>query len=110
VASCATLESRDARAISHHYDVSNRFYELMLGRAMAYSCALFTTRDATLEDAQRAKFDLICRKLDLKPGQHLLDIGAGWVGWYATPQSTTACVLSAWPYQAHPSRPMSRRC
>ena len=71
---------RDARAISHHYDVSNRFYELMLGRAMAYSCALFTTRDATLEDAQRAKFDLICRKLDLKPGQHLLDIGAGWGG------------------------------
>ncbi len=72
--------ARDARAISHHYDVSNRFYELLLGRSMAYSCAVFRTRDATLEQAQSEKFDLVCRKLDLKPGQRLLDIGAGWGG------------------------------
>ena len=72
--------ARDARAISHHYDLSNRFYELVLGRSMAYSCAVFRTRDATLEQAQREKFDLICRKLDLKPGQRLLDVGAGWGG------------------------------
>jgi cyclopropane-fatty-acyl-phospholipid synthase len=71
---------RDAQAISHHYDVSNRFYELLLGPSMAYSCAVFTTPSATLAEAQREKFDLICRKLDLKPGQRLLDVGAGWGG------------------------------
>jgi cyclopropane-fatty-acyl-phospholipid synthase len=71
---------RDAQAISHHYDVSNRFYELLLGRSMAYSCAVFTAPDATLKEAQSEKFDLICRKLDLQPGQRLLDIGAGWGG------------------------------
>jgi cyclopropane-fatty-acyl-phospholipid synthase len=73
-------KARDARAISHHYDVSNRFYELVLGPSMAYSCAVFRTPRASLEQAQREKFDLICRKLDLKPGQRLLDIGAGWGG------------------------------
>ena len=72
--------ARDARAISHHYDVSNRFYELVLGPSMAYSCAVFGSREATLEQAQREKFDLICRKLDLKAGQRLLDVGAGWGG------------------------------
>ncbi len=71
---------RDAQAISHHYDVSNRFYELLLGRSMAYSCAVFATPAATLEEAQREKFDLICRKLDLSPGERLLDVGAGWGG------------------------------
>jgi cyclopropane-fatty-acyl-phospholipid synthase len=72
--------ARDAQAISHHYDVSNRFYELVLGPSMAYSCAVFQTPGASLEQAQHEKFDLICRKLDLKPGQRLLDIGAGWGG------------------------------
>jgi cyclopropane-fatty-acyl-phospholipid synthase len=71
---------RDARAISHHYDLSNRFYELLLGRSMAYSCAVFATPETPLEDAQREKFDLVCRKLDLRAGQRLLDIGAGWGG------------------------------
>jgi cyclopropane-fatty-acyl-phospholipid synthase len=69
---------RDAAAIAHHYDVSNRFYELLLGPSMVYSCAVFTSPDATLEEAQREKLDLVCRKLDLQPGQRLLDIGAGW--------------------------------
>ena len=64
--------------ISHHYDVSNRFYELVLGPSMAYTCAVYPTADATLEEAQTEKFDLVCRKLDLRPGQRLLDVGCGW--------------------------------
>jgi cyclopropane-fatty-acyl-phospholipid synthase len=69
---------RDAEVISHHYDVSNRFYELVLGPSMAYTCALYPSPEATLEEAQAAKFDLVCRKLALKPGQRLLDVGCGW--------------------------------
>ncbi len=70
--------SRDSRAISHHYDVSNRFYEWVLGPSMAYTCAVFPTADANLEEAQEEKVDLVCRKLDLQPGQRLLDVGCGW--------------------------------
>jgi cyclopropane-fatty-acyl-phospholipid synthase len=69
---------RDAEVISHHYDVSNRFYEMVLGPSMAYTCALYEDPGATLEDAQAAKFDLVCRKLALQPGQRLLDVGCGW--------------------------------
>jgi cyclopropane-fatty-acyl-phospholipid synthase len=69
---------RDRSAISHHYDVSNRFYEMVLGPSMTYSCAVFANSDDTLETAQRRKVDLICRKLDLQPGQRLLDVGCGW--------------------------------
>jgi cyclopropane-fatty-acyl-phospholipid synthase len=72
--------ARDAEAIHHHYDVSNRFYELVLGPSMTYTCAVFPTEDATLEEAQTAKYDLICNKLDLKPGMRLLDVGCGWGG------------------------------
>ncbi|MCW2796281.1 class I SAM-dependent methyltransferase [Nocardioides sp.] len=72
--------TRDADVIAHHYDVSNRFYELVLGPSMAYTCAVFPTDDTTLEEAQAEKFDLVCRKLDLKPGQRLLDVGCGWGG------------------------------
>ncbi|WP_420783269.1 class I SAM-dependent methyltransferase [Streptomyces sp. LPB2020-019-1HS] len=70
----------DRRAISHHYDVGNDFYELVLGPSMVYSCAYWPSDgpEATLEQAQRDKLDLICRKLDLKPGQRLLDVGCGW--------------------------------
>ncbi|HYX65694.1 MAG TPA: class I SAM-dependent methyltransferase, partial [Burkholderiales bacterium] len=71
---------RDAVAVAHHYDVSNRFYELVLGSSMAYSCAVFPTPNTSLDDAQREKFDLVCRKLNLRPGQLLLDVGAGWGG------------------------------
>jgi len=71
---------RDAEVIHHHYDVSNRFYEMVLGPSMTYTCAVFATEDTTLEEAQFAKYDLVCRKLDLKPGQRLLDIGCGWGG------------------------------
>ena len=71
---------RDGRVISHHYDVSNRFYEMVLGPSMTYTCAVFETEDATLEEAQHAKYDLVARKLDLQPGQRLLDVGCGWGG------------------------------
>ena len=69
---------RDAAAIAHHYDVSNTFYRWVLGPSMAYTCALYETPDMSLEEAQAAKFELVCRKLDLQPGQRLLDVGCGW--------------------------------
>jgi cyclopropane-fatty-acyl-phospholipid synthase len=71
---------RDAAAIAHHYDVSNRFYEWVLGPSMTYTCALYQTRDASLEQAQFAKHDLVARKLGLRAGQRLLDVGCGWGG------------------------------
>ena len=73
-------KSRDANSISHHYDVSNRFYEWVLGPTMAYTCACYPTEDATLEEAQEYKFDLVARKIGLKPGMRLLDVGCGWGG------------------------------
>ena len=69
---------RDAAAVRHHYDVSNEFFALFLDATMTYSCALFEEGTETLEDAQRAKLDLICRKLELEPGMRMLDIGCGW--------------------------------
>ena len=71
---------RDAHAISHHYDVSNRFYEWVLGPSMAYTCAVYPHQDATLEEAQAYKFDLVARKLGLREGMRLLDVGCGWGG------------------------------
>jgi cyclopropane-fatty-acyl-phospholipid synthase len=71
---------RDASAISHHYDVSNTFYEWVLGPSMAYTCACYPDAAATLEQAQEHKFDLVARKIALKPGMRLLDVGCGWGG------------------------------
>jgi cyclopropane-fatty-acyl-phospholipid synthase len=71
---------RDGKVIQHHYDVSNRFYEMVLGPSMTYTCALFPTGNETLEEAQFAKYDLVARKLDLQSGQRLLDVGCGWGG------------------------------
>ena len=71
---------RDAEAIHHHYDVSNRFYEMVLGPSMTYTCACFPHEGASLEEAQANKYDLVCRKLGLEPGMRLLDIGCGWGG------------------------------
>ncbi|MFD8225100.1 class I SAM-dependent methyltransferase [Streptomyces massasporeus] len=68
----------DRRAISHHYDVGNDFYEIVLGPSMVYSCAYWPTPDTTLEQAQRDKLELVCRKLGLRPGLRLLDVGCGW--------------------------------
>ena len=73
-------KARDARAISHHYDVSNTFYEWVLGPSMAYTCACYPTEDATLEEAQAYKHDLVARKLGLRQGMRLLDVGCGWGG------------------------------
>ena len=73
-------KNRDARSISHHYDVSNTFYEWVLGPTMAYTCACYPTANATLEEAQEYKFDLVARKVGLKPGMRLLDVGCGWGG------------------------------
>jgi cyclopropane-fatty-acyl-phospholipid synthase len=69
---------RDAAAIAHHYDVSNRFYQLVLGPSLTYSCAVFADPDATLEEAQEAKHELVARKLGLREGMRLLDVGCGW--------------------------------
>ena len=73
-------QARDAAAISHHYDVSNDFYRLVLGPSLTYSCAVFRTPDDTLEQAQANKYELICRKLGLEPGMRFLDVGCGWGG------------------------------
>jgi cyclopropane-fatty-acyl-phospholipid synthase len=73
-------KERDAAAIAHHYDVSNEFYRLVLGPTMTYSCAVFDTEDSTLEAAQTAKYELVARKLGLRPGMRLLDVGCGWGG------------------------------
>ncbi len=71
---------RDRRAISHHYDLSNEFYSLLLDPSMAYSSGYWrsTAASYTLQDAQRDKLDLVCRKIGLEPGMRFLDIGCGW--------------------------------
>jgi cyclopropane-fatty-acyl-phospholipid synthase len=73
-------KDRDASAISHHYDVSNRFYEWVLGPSMAYTCACYPREDASLEEAQAYKFDLVAGKIGLREGMRLLDVGCGWGG------------------------------
>jgi cyclopropane-fatty-acyl-phospholipid synthase len=71
-------KKRDSSAISKHYDVSNTFYEYVLGPSMTYTCAVFQSPDYTLEQAQDAKHALVFDKLGLQPGQRLLDVGCGW--------------------------------
>ncbi|BBX75780.1 class I SAM-dependent methyltransferase [Mycobacterium shinjukuense] len=73
-------KTRDAEAIHHHYDVSNTFYEWVLGPSMTYTCAVYPDAEATLEEAQENKYRLIFEKLRLKPGDRLLDVGCGWGG------------------------------
>jgi cyclopropane-fatty-acyl-phospholipid synthase len=69
---------RDRAAVRHHYDVSNAFYRLVLGPTMVYSCAYFASPEDTLDGAQERKLELICRKLRLRAGERLLDVGCGW--------------------------------
>ncbi|MGH8231750.1 MAG: SAM-dependent methyltransferase, partial [Steroidobacteraceae bacterium] len=66
------------RNIHHHYDIGNEFYALWLGETMAYTCAYYPTAAATLEQAQTAKMDHVCRKLQLKPGDNVVEAGCGW--------------------------------
>jgi cyclopropane-fatty-acyl-phospholipid synthase len=73
-------KTRDAGAIHHHYDVSNTFYEWVLGPSMTYTCAAYPDPEATLEEAQENKYRLIFEKLRLQPGDRLLDVGCGWGG------------------------------
>jgi cyclopropane-fatty-acyl-phospholipid synthase len=70
--------TRDARAVRHHYDVSNDFFRLVLGDSLTYSCGIFSRGAKTLEEAQETKLELVCTKLNLRPGQRVLDIGCGW--------------------------------
>jgi cyclopropane-fatty-acyl-phospholipid synthase len=71
---------RDAAAVRAHYDVGNDFYALWLDRRTVYSCAYFSTGEEDIDAAQTAKLEYLCRKLRLKPGERLLDIGCGWGG------------------------------
>jgi cyclopropane-fatty-acyl-phospholipid synthase len=71
---------RDRAAVRHHYDLGNDFYALILDRRMVYSCGYFPTADTPLDDAQEMKLDLICRKLRLRSGERMLDVGCGWGG------------------------------
>ncbi|WCS18144.1 class I SAM-dependent methyltransferase [Mycobacterium marinum] len=73
-------KTRDAEAIHHHYDVSNTFYEWVLGPSMTYTCAVYPNEKATLEEAQENKYRLVFEKLRLQPGDRLLDVGCGWGG------------------------------
>jgi len=69
---------RDARAVRHHYDVSNGFFALFLDASMTYSCAVFDDVDEPLETAQERKLEMVCRKLALREGERVLDVGCGW--------------------------------
>jgi cyclopropane-fatty-acyl-phospholipid synthase len=71
-------QARDARAVRHHYDVGNEFFALFLDESMTYSCAIFSRGARSLEEAQRTKLELVCAKLDLEPGDRVLDVGCGW--------------------------------
>jgi cyclopropane-fatty-acyl-phospholipid synthase len=73
-------KARDRQAVAYHYDVSNDFYALWLDERMVYSCAYFASPDEDLEAAQERKLDYVCRKLRLRRGERLLDIGCGWGG------------------------------
>ena len=94
---------RDRKAIEYHYDVSNEFYELFLGPTMVYTCAYYRTPDGDLDQAQRDKLDLVCRKLKLQPGETLLDVGCGWgslVTWAAKNYGVRATGVTLSPSQA----------
>jgi cyclopropane-fatty-acyl-phospholipid synthase len=89
---------RDRQAVTYHYDVSNDFYSLWLDRRMVYSCAYFHSPDEDLDTAQERKLDYICRKLRLKAGQRLLDVGCGWGGlviFAALPRRIACCAPAA---------------
>ena len=87
-------QSGSRRNISHHYDLGNDFYRLFLDPTMAYSCAYYQAPDDSLEQAQLRKFERICRKLELRPSDHLLEIGTGWGGFAAYVAQTYGCHIT----------------
>ena len=100
-------KERDARAVRHHYDVSNEFFELFLGPTMVYSCAIFSRGAETLEQAQEEKLDTVARKLALKEGDRVLDVGCGWGGfplWAATRYGASVVGITLSPPQAEKAR------
>ena len=101
-------KERDARAVRHHYDVSNEFFELFLGPTMVYSCAIWRDGEKkTLEEAQEEKLDTVARKLDIKQGERILDVGCGWGGfplWAATKYGAEVVGITLSPPQAEKAR------
>ncbi|HEV2790851.1 MAG TPA: cyclopropane-fatty-acyl-phospholipid synthase family protein [Solirubrobacterales bacterium] len=101
-------KERDARAVRHHYDVSNEFFELFLGPTMVYSCAIWRGGEKkTLEEAQEEKLDTVARKLALKEGERVLDVGCGWGGfplWAATKYGASVVGITLSPPQAEKAR------
>ena len=87
-------QSGSRRNIAYHYDLGNEFYRLFLDRDLAYSCAYYDSVDNTLEQAQIGKFDRICRKLQLSPRDHVLEIGTGWGGFAAYAAETYGCRMT----------------
>jgi cyclopropane-fatty-acyl-phospholipid synthase len=100
-------KERDARAVRHHYDVSNEFFELFLGETMVYSCAIFSRGARTLKEAQEEKLETVARKLELKEGDRVLDVGCGWGGfplWAATKHGANVVGITLSPPQAEKAR------
>ncbi len=101
-------KERDARAVRHHYDVSNEFFELFLGPTMVYSCAIWRGGEMkTLEEAQEEKLDTVARKLDIKEGERVLDVGCGWGGfplWAAAKYGANVVGITLSPPQAEKAR------
>ncbi len=100
-------KERDARAVRHHYDVSNEFFELFLGETMVYSCAIWNKGATTLKEAQEEKLETVARKLELKEGDRVLDVGCGWGGfplWAATKHGANVVGITLSPPQAEKAR------
>ena len=102
---------RDRRAVRHHYDVGNEFFSLFLDRSMTYSCAYFSGGAETLEEAQDAKLELVCKKLALREGERVLDVGCGWGSFVlhaATRHGVSAVGITLSEHQAQLARDRAR--